>query len=594
MNIKEYLEKNILLCDGGMGTYYSEVTQNDIEFCEVGNITNKDIVIKIHKEYIKSGAKLIRTNTFSANTFALQKDRKEIEEIILSGINISKEASKDEDIYIAGSIGPIRVSSIENESSIILDEYKFIIDIFLKNGINIFIFETFSSEKYLKEISKYIKEKDNTSFIIASFAIIPDGFSRNGVKALKIFENAQKIQEIDVLGLNCGSGPTATINNLKVLIKDYNIKSVMPNAGYPMLVNERTVFTNNPTYFASKVAGIRSLGVSILGGCCGTSPKHIKALSKELFKNIDYRSIEINIEEKKEKKEKVKNDFIDKLNNNEFVTAIELSAPTNTDIYELIEGAKLCKKHGISLVTIPDSPMSRVRADSITIASKIKREVNIETMPHICCRDKNTNALRSSILGAHIENIRNILVITGDPISDAKSSETKSVFNLNSFKLMNLINESNNELYKDEEISIGGALNLNVLNKESEYNRMLKKVENGAKFFLTQPIYEDKAIEFLKEIKKRRSDIKILGGILPIVTYKNAMFLNNELPGVSIPESIINRFSVDMTKEEGENIGIEIATEIGRKLKGICDGLYFITPFKRVSMLIKIIENINN
>lgn len=594
MNIKEYLKENILLCDGGMGTYYSKITENDMEFCEMGNITNKDIVMKIHKEYIKSGAKLIRTNTFSANTFALQKDRKDMEKVILSGINIAKEASKDEAIYIAGSIGPIRANSMENEYSIVLDEYKFIIDIFLEHGINIFIFETFSSEEYLKEISKYIKEKDNEAFIIASFAIVPDGFSRNGVKASKIFKNAQKIQEIDVLGLNCGSGPTATINNLKSLINDYNIKSVMPNAGYPMIVNERTVFTNNPTYFASKVAETRSLGVSILGGCCGTSPKHIKALSKELFKDIDYRSAEINIKGKKEIKEKIKNDFIDKLNNNEFVTAIELSAPTNTDTYELIEGAKLCKKHGISLVTIPDSPMSRVRADSAMIASKIKREVNIEVMPHICCRDKNTNALRSTILAAHIDNIRNILVITGDPISDIKSSEAKSVFNLNSYKLIDLINESNKELYKGEEISIGGALNLNVLNKESEYNRMLKKVQNGAKFFLTQPIYEDKAIEFLKEIKKRRSDIKILGGILPIVTYKNAIFLNNELPGVSIPDDIINRFSIDMTKEEAEEVGIDIATEIGRKLKDICDGLYFITPFKRVQMLIKIIEGINS
>ncbi|NRU23163.1 5,10-methylenetetrahydrofolate reductase [Clostridium beijerinckii] len=236
--------------------------------------------------------------------------------------------------------------------------------------------------------------------------------------------------------------------------------------------------------------------------------------------------------------------------------------------------------------------MSKVRADSTIISSKIKREIGIEAMPHVCCRDKNTNAIRSSLIGSHIENIRNILAITGDPISDASKVETKSVFNLNSFRLIELIESMNEEIFKEDSIYVGGALNLNVLNKEVEYNRMMKKIEKGAKFFLTQPIYDDNAIEFLKMIKER-TNVKILAGLLPVVSYRNAMFLNNELPGVTIPDKYVQMFSENMSKEEAQEIGVKITVEIGKKLKGIADGLYFITPFNRVNMLIEIIKQIN-
>jgi len=288
-----------------------------------------------------------------------------------------------------------------------------------------------------------------------------------------------------------------------------------------------------------------------------------------------------------------KNKLKEKLDNNEFVIAIELSPPLDTDITKIIEGAKLCKNNDIDLVTVPDSPMSRVRSDSTIIASKIQREIGIDAMPHICCRDKNTNAIRSSLIGSHIENIRNVLAITGDPVSDASKVQTKSVFNLNSFRLIELINDMNEELFKEDNILIGGALNLNVLNKEIEFNRMMKKIDKGANFFLTQPIYDDDAIEFLKVIKQR-VDVKILAGVLPIVSYKNAMFLNNELPGVTIPEKYINMFSEDMTKEEGQLVGTNIAVDIVKKVKEVSDGLYFIAPFHRVSMLIDIIREIRD
>ncbi len=591
--IKELLKNNILICDGAMGTYYSEVTGNDVSYCEFGNLNDKETIKRIHKEYIEAGAKLIRTNTFSANTYDLGVSLETLKDIIKSGINLAKEVTRNTPVLIGASIGPIKTDNLDEFSNEVLEEYRYIVDCFLENGVDIFIFETFSNYNYLKKISEYIKGKNINSFILTQFAVKPDGFTRDGLSSAKLIKEVRNIKYIDAFGFNCGSGPSHILEIIKKVNIENEIVSALPNAGYPEIIHERTVYPNNPLYFAKKVNDIRSFGVSIVGGCCGTNPNYIKQLTKIVNENSKIVNANIKAEEKvKSFEKKANNTFKDKLENGEFVVAIELSAPIDTDISKIIDGAKICKENNIDLVTVPDSPMSKVRADSAIISSKIKREIGIEAMPHICCRDKNTNAIRSSLIGSHIENIRNILAITGDPISDASKVETKSVFNLNSFRLMELIESMNEEVFKEDSIYIGGALNLNVLNKEIEYNRMMKKIEKGAKFFLTQPIYDDNAIEFLKMIKER-TNVKILAGLLPVVSYRNAMFLNNELPGVTIPDKYVKLFSENMSKEEAQAIGVSITVEIGKKLKNIADGLYFITPFNRVNMLIEIIKQIN-
>lgn len=591
--IKEYLKNRVLICDGAMGTYYSELTGNDISYCEFANLNDKDTIRKIHSEYINAGANLIRTNTFSANTYDLGVSSDKLKEIIYSGIDIAKKSSENKSVFVGGSIGPIREDSIEESNQDILKEYKFIVDCFLEKDIDIFIFETLSNYNFLNEICEYIKSKNPNSFILTQFAVKPDGFTRDGLSITKIINTIKSISHIDGYGFNCGSGPTHLCEIIKTININGDIVSALPNAGFPEIIHERTVYPNNPNYFAKRVNSMKALGISILGGCCGTNPAYIKELSSLIDKEPEMVNT-INKDEKNNSslQKKVENAFKNKLDNNEFVIAVELSAPIDTNIDKLFDGAKVCKDNGIDLVTIPDSPMSKVRADSTIIASKIKREIGIEAMPHLCCRDKNTNAIRSSLIGSHIEDIRNVLAITGDPISDANKIETRSVFNLNSFRLIELIKDMNHEFFNGDNIFVGGALNLNVLNKEVEYNRMLKKVEKGANFFFTQPIYDEKALEFLRKIKKE-TNVKILGGLLPIVSYRNAMFLNNELPGVNIPKQYLDMFSEDMDRDEAQQIGVSIAVNIGKKLKDICDGLYFITPFNRVSMIVDIIKEIN-
>ena len=591
--IREFLKNNILICDGAMGTYYSEISGNDVSYCEFANLNDKDTIKSIHKEYIDSGAKLIRTNTFSANTKELGVTREKLRDILYNGIKIAKDAVKDKDVFIGASIGPIRENSVDEDDDSILDEYKFIADIFLDNGIDIFIFETLSSLNCLEEISRYIKDKNPDSFVLTQFAVKPDGFTRDGYSVAKLMSEVKKISTIDSYGFNCGSGPAHMLDIIKKVNINSDIVSVLPNAGFPEIIHERTVYPNNPVYFARKVNEIKKLGASILGGCCGTNPSYIKKISEIIDNKLEV--VSKNIKNKKDNYSShntVKNSFEEKVKNGEFVIAVELSAPVDTDIKKIMSGAAMCRDNNIDIVTVPDSPMSKVRADSVLISSKIKREVGIEAMPHMCCRDKNTNAIRSSLIGAHIDEIRNVLAITGDPVSDAVRVETKSVFNLNSFKLIQLINDMNSEVFLNDNIFIGGAINPNVRNKDVEYKRMMKKIENGAQFFLTQPVYDDDAIEFLKMIKES-TKTKILGGILPIVSYRNAVFLNNELPGVTIPKDCIDRFSEDMTREEGQSVGVDIAVTIGKKLKDICDGLYFITPFGRVEMIIDIVNKIN-
>ncbi|ADZ19339.1 bifunctional homocysteine S-methyltransferase/5,10-methylenetetrahydrofolate reductase protein [Clostridium acetobutylicum EA 2018] len=589
--IREYIKNNVLVTDGAMGTYYSKTTGDYNNFCEFANLTNPEVILNIHKEYIKSGAKLIRTNTFSANTLTMDISKTELENIITKGYMIARKAAEGKEIFIAADIGPINKFEIEKPVEYIIEEYKFVVDIFMNLGADIFVFETLSSIDCLKEVFQYIKRKNKNAFILAQFAIMQDGFTREGISVNSIVNKIKAIGSIDAYGFNCGSGPAHLYNIIKGLDIYGDIISTLPNAGYPEIINERMVYVDNPDYFADKMSMIKNRGVKIVGGCCGTTPKHIEKMVSNLKENL------INIEEIEIKKNKginnykKKNSFTEKLDKGEFPIVVELDPPFDTNIDKIMYAAKVCKQNNIDLVTIADSPMSKVRVDSVMIASKIKRELGIEVMPHICCRDKNVNAIRSSLLAAHIEGIRNILAITGDPVTGIDKVNTKSVFNLNSYKLMNLISEMNKETFKEDKISIGGALNLNVLNKEVEVTRMLKKVENGGTFFLTQPIFKEETIEFLAKLKKDRN-IKIIGGVLPIVSYRNIQFINNELFGVDIPKEYIERFSVDMTRQEAEEVGVNLARELIAKIRNYVDGIYIVTPFNRIGMVMKILENV--
>lgn len=593
--IRDFLKKHVLIMDGAMGTYYSQTTNRYDVPPELANINHPQIIEDIHREYISAGAKLIRTNTFSANSIVLNLPRPKVKDIITAGVQIANKAAAEKDVFLGASIGPVpdSIDNIDTSPRAVLEEYRFISDVFLDLGVGIFIFETFNDFTYVKDIVKYIKQRDESVFISVQFATTPEGFTRKGISNRHVIDQVKACREVDAYGFNCGVGPTHLYNLLKEIDFKDDIIVAAPNAGYPEIIRERTVYINNPNYFAEKMEEISRLGAKILGGCCGTTPSHIRKMS-QLIKSRrhvqpkEWHRIEKPVASLRKKRP---NNFAEKLKNNEFVIAVELDPPFDANIERIMENAHICKQNGVDIITVADSPMGRARVDSIMMAAKIKREVGIEVLPHICCRDKNLNALKAGLLAGYMENIRNVLAVTGDPVAAAEKSNIKPVFNLNSLSLTEFLNTMNHEVFKEDPVNIGGALNLNVCNPRAELERAFKKMEKGATFFLTQPIFDDKVIEFLSHIQKCER-IKILGGIMPLVSYRNARFLNNEVAGIKIPDHIINKFHNDMTREEGERLGIEISVDIAQRIKDKVDGFYFITPFNRVHLIMEIIKRL--
>ncbi|TCK98446.1 homocysteine S-methyltransferase [Natranaerovirga hydrolytica] len=592
MNLKHYLQNNILITDGAMGTYYAQVTQSNNTLSEKANIHQPDIIYNIHKEYIEAGAKLIRTNTFSANTKVLEQDIKGVKEIIKKAYALAQQAVSDakEDVVIASSIGPIPDKDFLEEEDL-FEEYKAIVDTFLKVGADTFIFETFSDINYLQDIVPYIKSKNKNATVITEFALNIYGYTKKGKSANRLLDDLRKIEDIDLYGFNCGIGAGHLYQIMqKVRWSDNEILTAMPNSGYPDVLQDRTVYMDNTDYFVDTMIDLAKLGVKVIGGCCGTTPMHIQKLN-EALKDFSMETIRRprKVEAAVSTKAKKINALEKKFTTNEPVIAVELDPPFGQKIDKMMEAANLLKANDVDIITIADSPMGKPRADALIVASKVSREVGIPVMPHICCRDKNVIGLKAQILGGYIEGIRDLLLVTGDPIPSGDRNEIKSVFNLNSITLMEMLREMNIEHFEDEPIFYGGALNPNRANIDKEIERMQKKIDAGAKFFLTQPIYDEATIEKIKYIKSK-VDTKILGGVLPLVNIRNARFIQNEIIGITVPDEVIHQFDEKMTREESEKIGIEIGKKVALKMKNIVDGFYFMVPFNRVNMINEIIK----
>ncbi len=579
--IKNILNDHILLTDGAMGTYYHKVCNDPLPFCELEMLRDHSIIEKIHKEYIQNGAALIRTNTFNANTTTLECDFETVEKILISAYNTAKKAVGGSNTLIACSIGP---NAYDKE------EYIKTADVLLSQGAEIFWFETFDTLENILPAISHIKAKNRNALIFTGFALNPSGMTSAFISAARLCKICSENENIDGFGFNCGIGPKHLENILSRLDLGKKPVFALPNAGYPEIINGKTEYVMNPVYFADIVSGYTAAGVKIIGGCCGTTPEHIKLLKKSIDSNTVF-DVKLKCSEETAEKPYIENDFHQKLKGSDFLYAVELDPPFKTDVSRVINGARALKEACVDIVTIADSPMGRPRVGSITVSAKVKRETGMDVLPHLCCRDRNAISLRSALLSAYVENIRNVLVVTGDPVPGEQRNRIKSVFNMQSYSLMGMIGEMNNELFSDDPMLCGGAVNFNVVNKQAEYQRLLKKHEQGAKFFLTQPIFTDDTIDFIAALPRPR-DFKILGGIMPLVNYKNAQFINNEMAGINIPEHYISRFSPDMPREEAQDIGKEIALETARKLKPYVDGFYFIAPFNRYELIIEIIKTI--
>lgn len=593
MNIREYLKKSKLIADGSFGTYYSQKYKT-VDIPEYANITASQRISEIHTEYISSGAKLIRTNTFASNTYSLDCSIEEVKENIKAAYKIAKEAVEQsgKEIFIAGNIGPVP-AVFQPDFEAVEEEYYQIAKTFIDEGADILCFETFTQSEHIMPAIKRIKEECNP-FIIVQFCVNQYGYSEAGESAERLVSETAFSKCVDAVGLNCGVGPAHMQQILsRINLNNNCFVTAMPNAGYPLLVRNRVKYADNPIYFASKVNDMALLGADIIGGCCGTTPDYIREVAKTVDLTPTVKSDETSANNENEKPVIKKSFFrnADGTIKDKKLIAVELAPPFGADDKKLLEAAHMLKGLGVDVLTFPDSPSGRTRIDSVLMAQKVKNVTGFEVMPHICCRDKNAIAMRSTFLGASINDINNFLIITGDPIPVMARQVVKSVFNFDSVGLMRIADEMNSEALKDSPLTYGGAINQSRRRIESEIKRVQKKMEAGAEFFLTQPVFTAEDAERLRRVKEE-TGARILCGIMPLVSRKNALFMKNEISGVNVTDEVIERYPENADREDGENVGVELAKEMIAATRDFADGYYFSFPFNRTYLLKRIIQEL--
>jgi homocysteine S-methyltransferase len=580
-----------------MGTYYCGLVNQPSAISEHANLSNPEVIKSIHMEYIRAGAQLLRTNTFAANRTVLVCSEEEQRKVVKAACELAKKAILEtqadvsfKPIWILGDIGPIPEDA-ESKESETLAQYQLLCDLFIEEGMDGIHFETFSNPHYIEKLVAYIKQKKESMFILTSFSVNKNGYTGAGISAARILDKISQLEEIDACGFNCGVGSGHMHQILKKVSfpKDkYNYAA--PNAGYPEQLQNRMVFLDNAKYFAENMKLIAQLGVDMIGGCCGTTPEYIASLVaalKDEERAITRKADRIEAEGKESPVHE--NEFYKLLQGGKKVIAVELDPPYDANIDQVMECSHTLKRCGADIITFADSPMGRSRVDSVLMGIKIAEATGLSVMPHICCRDRNMISMRSSILGAYIHGIRNLLLVTGDPVPGESRVSTTGVFDYNSVQLMDYVKEMNVEHFATEPFCYGGALNHGRGTIDKVVERMQRKIDAGAKFFLTQPIYSAEDVARIKSIRER-VDTKILCGVMPLVSYRNACFIKNEMGQIYVPEEIIARYRPDMSKEEAEEVGAAIAREMIALLDPVADGYYIMLPFNRVSLMDKIFQ----
>lgn len=591
MKIKDYLDTHQLITDGSFGTYYAQKYETR-EMPETANLLHKDRVLAIHNSYIEAGSRFIRTNTFASNTVSLGGCLQDVKENIKAAVKLAKEAVDlaSHPVFIAGDIGPIPLDGTMTEQQV-EEQYYEIASTFIREGLEILTFETFPDMSLIENVIKRVKE-EHEIFIMVQFSINQFGYSNSGMSAKKLMQEAEAFLYVDAVGFNCGVGPghmQQIFSNLN-WGKKYTI--ALPNAGYPKRIRNLITFSDNPDYFASKVKELAELGVDIIGGCCGTTPVFIQKVNESVDVNNKSARKEYGLSEQA-KTVSIKKGFLydeQGKKKNKKLIAVELAPPANAQDEKLLAAAHILKKINVDVVTFPDSPSGRTRIDSVLMAEKVKQETGLSVMPHICCRDKNAIAMRSLFLGAHINEIHNFLIVTGDPVPSMVRSTVKSVFNFDSVGLMKIAGDMNEESFSECPIFYGGAINQGRLNLDVEIRRVQKKMEAGAQFFFTQPVFTVEDAGRVRRIKEE-TGASILCGIMPLISRKNALFMKNEVAGIPVTDEIIARYPENGTREEGEMVGVKIAREVINFTKEFVDGYYFSFPFNKVYLLEKILKD---
>ncbi len=636
----EQLRQRPLLCDGAMGTllYARGVTY---EQCfDALNLTQPELIQGIHSEYISAGAQIIETNTFGANRAKLEAHNlsERVREINMRAVKLAREAREvaGRPVFVAGAIGPTgRPLQAPDEQR--LSELRAIfreqIEALQTGGVDLVILETFSSLAELRQAALAAKEVGGLP-IVAQMSFYEDGHTLSGRSATRVAAVLGDLG-IDVIGANCSVGPAATLDVLEEMIaaskqqaEMYKIPlpffSAQPNAGLPRRIDNRFFYVSTPDYFADYALHFAKAGVHLIGGCCGTTPRHIAAMRKALddcYGCMQPGTTEVQVSEQARPtiitdgqatitrliEEEIilpqqgsKTRLQEKLDAGEFVVSAELDPPKGLNPRKILEGAVVLQKAGIDFINIADSPMARVRMSCIALARLLQDHLGIETIIHFTTRDRNLMALQAELLGAHALGIRNVLALTGDPQRVGDYPNTTGVWDVDSIGLIRIIKRMNqghdaagSSIGAQASFHIGCALNLNMTDEETEreIEKYRSKVEAGAHFIMTQPIYEMAPLErFLK--RAGQPPLPMLLGCIPLHSSRHAEYLHNEVPGISIPDEVRTRMKA--AGEHGQEEGLKVAQELLGEARSMVQGVYLMPSYGRYDVVSELTRSLQS
>ena len=613
-NFRNLLESDhITVFDGAMGTMlYAKGVYINRSYDEL-NLSNPDLVREVHEEYVRAGAEVLETNTFGATAHNLQQYGLEgnLRDINIAAARIARQAA-NERCYVAGAVGPLGLR-IEPYGPTSFDEakemFKAQVAALLEGGVDLFVLETFSDISEMRQAIRAVRELCDLP-IIAQMTILLDGNTSFGTTP-ELFTARLDEWGADVIGLNCGVGPAGVLSAIEKMrnVTDKKL-SAQPNAGLPRDVQGRQFYMCSPEYMAKYAKRLIQAGVKFIGGCRGTTPAHIKLISDAVRANSPRRHSVTVTEAHPARVEELtpadirivppeeRSNWSRKIVNGEFVTTVEVLPPKGCDAAKTLDQIRLLKDAGVNAVNIPDGPRAQTRMSAQATALLVEREIGLETVLHYCCRDRNLLGMMSDLLGAAALGLRNLLLITGDPPKMGPYPDATAVFDIDSIGLTNMVNKlnhgldlGNNPIGCPTAFCIGVGVNPGAINLDEEIKRFEYKVEAGAEFAITQPVFDvDQLRDFLGRIEHVR--IPIIAGIWPLVSYRNAEFLHNEVPGVRVTPVIMERMRIasDKGKEYAREEGLKIARESLLEVRDLIQGVQVSAPFNNVRYALEVFD----
>jgi len=596
-----------VLCDGAMGTLlYSKGIFINRSYDEL-NLSQPELIRGVHHEYLQAGAEIIETNTFGANAFRLARHSlaDKVRDINRSGARLARDAAKSFDVWVAGSVGPLgtRIEPLGKTSYLeARAAFREQIEALLEGGVDLLILETFG---YLEEIHQAIlaaKEVNPSLPIVAQVTIDEDAICLDGSDP-ETFVPRLAEWGADVIGCNCSVGPVAMLEAIERVRALTSLPlAAQPNAGIPRSVEGRNIYLCSPEYMASYARKFVAAGVRVVGGCCGTTPDHIRVM-KSALRVGEARSKTVSSHVAAQPAAKAtpaiplenRSPLGAKLAHGEFVTMVEIVPPKGIDINKEVEGARFLKSVGVDAVNIPDSPRASARMSNQALSLLIQREVGIDAILHYTCRDRNVLCIQSDLLGAAAVGIRNLICITGDPPKMGNYPDATAVFDVDAIGLVNIVHNLNhgldlgsNPIGTGTGFVIGVGANPGLTDLDEEIRRFEYKVEAGAEYAVTQPVFDLRLLEnFLKRIEHCR--IPVIAGIWPLVSVRNAEFMKNELR-VSVPDSILERMARAQTPELARAEGVAIAREMLIAARQTVQGAQISAPNGRYSSAVDVLE----